>query len=297
MLRAVQTVAVLLMAIPLCAQRYNFQYYGRDEGLLNLTPECLLQDHTGYLWAGTQNGLFQYDGARFTQFGVDDGLPGAFINSIHETRDGVLWVGTSAGLARRIERNGKIRFERVVMTTSGPETVLRNSIASNSTGNLFIGTGSGLAAGTLHGGSFHFESYPASKSSPAVAGVYVDNSDRTWYWCGGQISLEHGKVVTVRQELDMTPNISASLLMDREGALWARSSDSMFVLRKGASRFVKDDKDLPASNSYTSLYMDREGALLVPTDLGLARRNKDRWEIYPQGQGLPPTPPPLFSRT
>ncbi len=287
MLRVARIVIVLALALPLCAQRYGFQHYGREQGLLNVTPQCLLQDRAGYLWVGTQNGLFRYDGARFTQFNVDDGLPSMFINAVHETRDGVLWVGTSAGLARRIEGKGKVRFERVVMTAATPESVRQNSIASDSNGRLFVGTASGLAAGVPHGASFTFQLYPVSKLNPAVAGVYVDNSDRVWYWCGSRICrFVDGKTVPAGQELDLSPNISSSLLMDREGNLWARSSDNMFVLRKGAARFVEDDKDLPSSNSYSSMYLDRENTLLVPTDLGLARRNKDRWEIIGKSQGL-----------
>jgi len=287
MLKVAHSLVLLTLAYPLCAQRYGFQYYGREQGLLNVTPQCLLQDRTGYLWAGTQNGLFRYNGARFTQFNVGDGLPSMFINAVHETRDGVLWVGTSGGLARRIESKGKVRFERVVMITAAPEDVRQNSIASDSNGRLFVGTGSGLAVGTPHGASFAFLLYPASRSIPAVAGVYVDNSDRVWYWCGSRVCrFVDGKAVPAGQDLDASPNISASLLMDRDGNLWARSSDSMFVLRKGAARFVRDDRDLPSSNSYSSVYLDRENTLLVPTDLGLARRNKDRWELIGKNQGL-----------
>jgi len=72
-----------LLASTLClqvcpAQQYSFQSYGQAEGLANLVPLCLLQDRIGFLWAGTQNGLFRYDGARFEPFGVAQGLPGAF---------------------------------------------------------------------------------------------------------------------------------------------------------------------------------------------------------------------------
>ena len=52
--------AVLLAILPVCsAQRYTFQLYGQLDGLSNLTPTSLLQDRTGFLWVGTQNGLFR----------------------------------------------------------------------------------------------------------------------------------------------------------------------------------------------------------------------------------------------
>src|SRR5712691_277514 len=93
--------AASLLAPALSAQRYNFKFYGEDEGLKNLAVQTVLQDRAGFLWVGTQNGLFRYDGNRFTAFSMADGLPGARIESLHESVDGTLWVGTRLGLARR----------------------------------------------------------------------------------------------------------------------------------------------------------------------------------------------------
>src|SRR6266852_2589504 len=84
------------------AQRYNFKFYGEDAGLQNLGVQVVLQDRAGFLWVGTQNGLYRYDGSRFSAFGKNEGLPGARIEALHETIDGTLWVGTRMGLARRI---------------------------------------------------------------------------------------------------------------------------------------------------------------------------------------------------
>ncbi len=85
------------------AQRYNFKFYGEEEGLQNQVVQVVLQDRAGFLWAGTQNGLFRYDGSRFTGFYRTDGLPAGRIDSLYESVDGTLWVGTApVGLARRV---------------------------------------------------------------------------------------------------------------------------------------------------------------------------------------------------
>ena len=90
-----------LCALPAAAQRYNFKFYGDDEGLKNLAVQAVLQDRAGFLWAGTQNGLYRYDGNHFTAFTSREGLPGTRIESLYEAADGTLWVGTDRGLARR----------------------------------------------------------------------------------------------------------------------------------------------------------------------------------------------------
>ena len=73
-LRFAGYLALLACACSASAQRQLFHEYGSSDGLSNLNVKCLLQDHTGYLWVGTDNGLFRYDGNSFRGFGHADGL-------------------------------------------------------------------------------------------------------------------------------------------------------------------------------------------------------------------------------
>ena len=81
--------------------RVSFKAYGPKQGLTSLSPRTILQTRDGYLWVGTENGVFRYDGVRFQVFGKAEGLPSPFINALHEAADGSLWVGTERGAARR----------------------------------------------------------------------------------------------------------------------------------------------------------------------------------------------------
>ena len=57
---------------PAClAQRYSFREY--TEGLGDLNVNCIAQDRTGYLWVGTENGLYRYDGAQFRSMATPRG--------------------------------------------------------------------------------------------------------------------------------------------------------------------------------------------------------------------------------
>src|SRR5277367_6292121 len=95
------TLAACCLAAPSAwAQRYSFRFYGEDEGLKNLAVQAVLQDRVGFLWVGTQDGLYRYDGNHFTAFTSRDGLPGTRIEALHESADGTLWVSTGRGLAR-----------------------------------------------------------------------------------------------------------------------------------------------------------------------------------------------------
>ncbi len=68
-MRAVLFAFVLSCARSICfAQQYSFRDY--VDGLGNLSVNCLLQDRTGFLWIGTESGLYRYDGSRFWRFGT-----------------------------------------------------------------------------------------------------------------------------------------------------------------------------------------------------------------------------------
>src|ERR1039457_2306059 len=47
------------------AQQYSFRHYLAADGLQNLVVLSLAQDGAGYIWAGSEGGLYRYDGTRF----------------------------------------------------------------------------------------------------------------------------------------------------------------------------------------------------------------------------------------
>ena len=62
---------------------------------------AMAQTPDGYLWLGTEFGLFRFDGVRSVPWQPPAGqhLPDRNINSLLVTRDGTLWIGTFGGLA------------------------------------------------------------------------------------------------------------------------------------------------------------------------------------------------------
>jgi len=260
---------------PLEAQRYSFKFYGQEEGLQNLAVQAVLQDRNGYLWVGTQNGLFRYDGRTFKAFTKDDGLPGARIESLHEAADGTLWAGTGTGLARRIGA----RFETVPM--EGARGVVgREAIASDPQGRLYIATESGLLAGSSTKGQF-------TRVAAQAASVYLDRSGKLWYGCGLDLCiLENGGSRATGGEMGLPLERWDAILEDPEGDLWVRSSESLYVRTRGSGRFQRVSSVGASEDTYPTLGLDSLGRLLVPTDSGLARRTAEGWETVAVNDGL-----------
>lgn len=77
------------------------QSFGVPEGLSQSTVTSIVQDHDGYIWIGTFNGLNRFDGKNFKHFYANDtktNLPSSFIRSLLVDKQGVLYVGTNSGL-------------------------------------------------------------------------------------------------------------------------------------------------------------------------------------------------------
>ncbi len=273
-------VLVCLAGSPLQAQRYNFKFYGQEQGLQNLAVQVVLQDREGFLWVGTQNGLFRYDGSRFKEFTKDDGLPAARIESLQEAADGTLWVGTGAGLARR--KGG--RFEAVPLNGASG-VVGHEGIAADSQGRLYIATDHGLLAGTSEEGLVKFT--PVSSVDSETFSVYLDRTGRLWFGCGLDLCiLENGSVRAAGRAMGLPPDRWDAILEDPDGNLWVRSEKSLYMRSRGSDRFQVQPEVAASEGAYPALELDSIGRLLVPTSDGLARRTAKGWETVTVDDGL-----------
>lgn len=285
----------LAVAGRLGAQQHSFQVFDFDSGLNNLAVESIFQDREGFLWVGTQNGLFRYDGRGFIEFGKKEIEPGAFILSIHQTPDGTLWAGTTKGLYRG--EHG--RFIPVVLPASEQQRVNgKSGLASDEAGRLYVATRDGLAIGTRAGPrkewAFKLVARAGGSSAPtkanAVASVTVTRSGRVLFGCALDLceldAQDHVRLAAAQPNPKHGP--WSFIHEDVRGDLYVRSAQCLEVLRKGASRF----EQLPGPVDLRSPWVpqlggDYEGRLLVPVFGGLAIMNEGRWRIVGKQNGLP----------
>ncbi|MBC6950733.1 hypothetical protein DWB58_22630, partial [candidate division KSB1 bacterium] len=80
----------------------KFEHLSIADGLSHSTVNCILQDHKGFMWFGTFDGLNRYDGRNFAVYKYNhkdsSSLGASGVWALHESRSsknaGVLWVGT-----------------------------------------------------------------------------------------------------------------------------------------------------------------------------------------------------------
>ena len=276
-------IFAFLMSMPgLWGQRYNFKFYGEEEGLQSLAVQVVLQDRAGFLWVGTQNGLFRYDGNRFAGFGKADGLPDAHIESLQESIDGTIWIGTRFGLARWTRDH----FEKVPVGVS-VGIVGREGIASDAAGRLYVATEHGLVAGEPADTGLRFSLIANPKTTaPNATSVFVDAKGVVWFGCGLSLCVfENGRAREMGTSLGLPQDRWDAILGDLEGNLWVRSERFLYE-RPPGGRFALSPGLPESTNTYPTLALDPGGRLLAPTYKGLARQSESGWEIINAKDGL-----------
>lgn len=92
-------------------QFYHTAWLAKDGAPSEITS--LAQTTDGYLWIGSQRGLFQFDGLQFKLFELPPGVrfPSNSINSLMATPDGGLWISFNPSAVGFLKDNRLVLFE------------------------------------------------------------------------------------------------------------------------------------------------------------------------------------------
>jgi len=100
-------VALLILLFFLLAehantQPYYFTHYQVEDGLSNNAVLCIMQDHSGFMWFATRDGLNRFDGLSYKIFRNNpsnkNSIGSNAIMSLSEDDNKKIWVGTEKGL-------------------------------------------------------------------------------------------------------------------------------------------------------------------------------------------------------
>ena len=265
----------------------RFGRLGVEQGLPQGTVQAIVQDHVGFLWFATEEGLSRFDGYGSVVFEHDaknpSSLPHDRVTALHEDPQRQLWVGTDGGLARYDRR--RQTFTRESQVFAGRITAL----AEDTAGRLWVAVeGSGLYVRDPKGG--HFTSYQKSEGDPNSFGswlpsaVLVDRQGRVWVGTkdAGVDRLERGpagvRFVHYRHRPDDPGSLSRdevwSLAEDRAGRLWvATYGGGIDVLDPGAASFrhyrsTDGGPHALSNDQVTTVFVDRAGGVWAGTDGG-----------------------------
>ncbi|HSX59141.1 MAG TPA: diguanylate cyclase [Tahibacter sp.] len=114
--------------------------YSTADGLPQNTINALAQDRDGYVYAGTEDGLAQFDGRHWARIGLPEraGVR-PYVTHLAATDDGALWIGTdSVGLWRRGDDG------RVESIGGLPLELPLEALLARNAGGVYAGTPRGV---------------------------------------------------------------------------------------------------------------------------------------------------------
>jgi signal transduction histidine kinase/ligand-binding sensor domain-containing protein/CheY-like chemotaxis protein len=287
----ISILGALLTPAVCLAQRYTFQQYGQAEGLSNLNVNVLLQDRAGVLWAGTENGLFRYDGLRFERVSLgSDNLVGDVL-ALHEDAAGRLWVGRQNGVGYL--QGGD--FHIVLFQNRKLRLFAGSTIASLSDGTVFIASDGDLLAGNQSQSSeqWNFHQVPildSQASTLKVHSVLTGPGGALLLGCGEGICRLSGKDLrTWGPKEGVEEDNWQSLYLSSKGDLWALGAKHIVTLPKGASTFQnRSIPEMQNPDSLIAITEDPQGRILTSSGKQLLRWENGAWRTFDERQGLPP---------
>ena len=262
---------------------HRVEHYGHaawkvGDGSFRGYPRSLAQTADGYLWLGTEFGIFRFDGVRFTPWLPPQGrmLPSDSILKLLGSRDGSLWIGTLRGLARL--RNGDLTEYEAVRGH------FVAALAEDRRGAIWVGTSGGLNAPGLicairgtqvrcSGQEGRYGRFVSTIHEASDGAIWVGTATGLW-----RVTSE-----TVEQQWMSPPLTEIHAIADYDGALVVSLSRSVVTI---VDRDVKPLKTLSGPLKPTAMLALGAELWLGTQDAGLVHMDSYRVDRFGVAEGL-----------
>jgi diguanylate cyclase (GGDEF)-like protein len=273
-----------ILLAPVQAQRYSFTE--PVTGLDNLDVDSAAQDSAGYLWVGTENGLYQFDGSHFTKIGPSRGLNARTIQDILATPEGDLLVGTTEGVFVR-GPNGN--FTEILPPDPSSRFSLRiGSVFTRTAPGRFVVTDRSGVYELRQTGSGAWTSRNLHLFDQQVWSVLSDPAGTLWFGCGDDLCrLQADRVERMGAALHLPRERWLHLKVDGQGHLWLRGGAHIeeidLKLLHSTERPLQGRVN---ETPYDSLNVDAQGRILASQGPAFGIWMGDHWRLVTQHNGL-----------
>lgn len=264
----------------------QFERYELEEGLSQNTVNCLLQDHKGFLWVCTQDGLNRFDGYAFKTFEEDSknatAISDDYVISIFESSDRSLWIGTRSGGLNRFDF-ATHQFEHYKGETdpNGIKLTRVTSIVEIDKDILWLGTYKGVVAFSRANNTYQVIDIGYPRESTHITAMLKDKRGNVW------VGTRYKGLVRLNPKQENNNNYfnKESIATFASDTIWALYQDSHSNIwigtEKGALRYSYAENEFflfqHSSSDVTSLSNDivrsftedYDNDLWVATDYGL----------------------------
>ena len=211
---------------------------------------ALAQTVDGYLWLGTHDSLYRFDGFEFEKFEPADGEPLGVVSALASTAEG-LWVGFRIGGARLVSANGVMQ----PVDPGLPDGVVY-SIAEDQQGQVWVAADEGLA--THDGNGWRQIGMEMGFTGRHARAVHVDADGYIWAASEEELYMRPPGATSFIGTGIRSPSIS-EITSSPSGDVWIteRFRNRLLHLTKKGFAGVEFE-EIPIS-SVNSIVLDEQG--------------------------------------
>ncbi len=156
----------------------NFDHFTEENGLPSNNVNAILQDHLGYIWIGTNNGLSRFDGYEFVNFSPvpndTNFLQLPLISSLYEDSNGDIWIGAIGGLTKYSRESNTFKLYSLFEIEKKEERSFAiTSICETKNGDILF------SVADLYYRNFQNGLYLLDRKSSIINVVEIINADST----------------------------------------------------------------------------------------------------------------------
>ncbi len=327
--------AVKLLLVTVCvwccfiftvsAQKYTFQHYDIEDGLVQSQVNAISQDAQHRLWLGTLGGACRFDGKDFSSYSKENGLLNNFVYTVLCDTKNRVWFGTHMGLAcldgkKLINYAIPTNIKRTWVTNIAQDAagtiwiMMQNKlfkvVGANLqympvTGtedyaltNITIGPLGNLYASLYQKGIFCLKANQWVSAVPfsgqyqnlVVKKLVFDKVDpaKCYFIANNTLFMATGHAISPYPAPQLYSNKSSLLSVgqDVHGDLWVGSSNGVYYIKN------KQIIHFDAHNGFTDIsvpdiYTDHDGNLWLATwGGGIYKYEGDGYVLFDQSQGI-----------
>lgn len=259
------------------------QQLGMDDGLSNNSVKSIFQDHQGYMWFGTSDGLNRYDGYEIrsyrNQLHNPRSLPHNYIYCVTEDLLQQLWIGTGQGVGiynRNFDTFSRLRFHpHWDVNDTQVLAADAKTIAVDTFNNVYVGTnGWGLFVKNAEQDVADWIPLQAEQQGKDeyyyhVSVLHVDEDNTIWVFINEKGLFQYEPASQKFQLMNDSVSTASALLSDNAGGLLLGNGDGLYVYDIDSQQYVaRVDSEL-RSPSVEQLALDKDNNVWLATKNGV----------------------------
>jgi diguanylate cyclase (GGDEF)-like protein len=252
-----------------------------------VTTTALGQDAQGFLWIGTQTGLYRFDGTRAKKMTEVESIIGHYVVDMLIAPDGTPWFAGTRGIAFYKDS----QFQKLeIPATSMP---LLNGV------QIFAVDSKGIVYALMYKRGLLILDPKNQHKTEIIAqglsswetpeGIVRAVDDSIWFSAGRKlVQLAPGnRKLTVEPGLRLPNERVVALQFDGIGMLWLRTATRLArVDTRGRKLIFAEEVVGEVNEEEGKPSVDAEGKLLVPSSSGLYWQQDGHWRLVNVKQGL-----------